>query len=232
MSDENFLERWSRRKRDVARAEQPEPAKAPEPRDDEPTSDLRADAPSTASTDAPAVDLSQLPSLESITAGTDIRGFLAPGVPSALRHAALRRAWSADPTIRDFVGLSENAWDFTAPESIPGFGAIGTPEEVRKLLAQVMGDPAASEETRAEAPAADVTETPLPTPVSITAAEPSEPDPAAGESASGPVENRPRADRADMLQHSKDDVASREERSQPQQGSIRRPPFHGRALPK
>ena len=50
-----------------------------------------------------------LPATESITADTDIRAFLAPGIPAHLTRAALRRAWAADPAIRDFVGLAENA---------------------------------------------------------------------------------------------------------------------------
>ena len=36
-------------------------------------------------------------------------------------RAALRRAWSADPAIHHFVGLTENAWDFNDP-STTGFG--------------------------------------------------------------------------------------------------------------
>jgi hypothetical protein len=28
----------------------------------------------------------------------------------------------ADPDVRSFVGTAENAWDFTRPETIPGFG--------------------------------------------------------------------------------------------------------------
>ena len=30
----------------------------------------------------------------------------------------------ADPTIRSFVGLSENSWDFEKPDAIPGFGPM------------------------------------------------------------------------------------------------------------
>ena len=33
-------------------------------------------------------------------APSDIRAYLAPGVPAELTRAALRRAWLADPTIR------------------------------------------------------------------------------------------------------------------------------------
>ena len=36
--------------------------------------------------------------------------------------AATLRALVADPTVRDFQGLSENSWDFNAPATIPGFG--------------------------------------------------------------------------------------------------------------
>ncbi len=45
----------------------------------------------------PEFDLASLPSLDSITAATDIRAFLTPGVPTELARAALRRAWAADP---------------------------------------------------------------------------------------------------------------------------------------
>jgi hypothetical protein len=56
-----------------------------------------------------------------------------------LTRAALRRAWSADPTIRDFIGLSENSWDFNAPGGVPGFGSL-TAEDARRLLARLMGE--------------------------------------------------------------------------------------------
>jgi 6-methylsalicylate decarboxylase len=44
-----------------------------------------------------------------------IRAFLRPGVPAELARAALRRAWVADPAIRDFIGLAESSRDFNAP---------------------------------------------------------------------------------------------------------------------
>jgi hypothetical protein len=44
---------------------------------------------------------------------------------------------SADPAIRDFIGLSENSWDFNVLGGVPGFGSL-TAEEVRRLVAQVM----------------------------------------------------------------------------------------------
>jgi uncharacterized protein DUF3306 len=64
-----------------------------------------------------------LPPIESIGPGTDIRPFLAPGVPADLTRAALRRAWSTDPAICDFTGLSENSSDFNAQDGVAGFGS-------------------------------------------------------------------------------------------------------------
>ena len=104
----------------------------------------------------PEFDLASLPSLDSITAVTDVRAFLAPGVPTDLARAALRRAWAADPAIRDFKGLAENAWDFTDPTAMPGFGALPPGTDIKKMLAQIFGDgekPAATD-AAAEKPAA------------------------------------------------------------------------------
>ena len=125
--DEGFLARWSRRKRE-AETTAPEPA-PPEASDHPPGSE----PPDIADI------VAQLPPIEEITAATDIRAFLAPGVPSELRLAALRRAWSADPAVRDFIGLAENQWDFNAPDGVPGFGSLVDPEQVRQLLAKVVG---------------------------------------------------------------------------------------------
>jgi hypothetical protein len=71
-------------------------------------------------------DAPSLPPIESIGPSSDIRPFLASGVPVDLTRAALRRAWSADPAIRDFIGLSENSWDFNGPDGVPGFDSLTT----------------------------------------------------------------------------------------------------------
>ena len=132
---EKFLTRWSRRKLEPAEKKAAEEAPA------------AADAPAGAGTpeSAPAgeappkFDISTLPSLDSIGASSDIRPFLQAGVPSALRHAALRRAWSADPAIRDFVGLNENFWDGIGLDNVPGFGALDPSLDVKKLVSQIFG---------------------------------------------------------------------------------------------
>jgi hypothetical protein len=129
--DEGFLARWSRRKRE-AETTAPEPA--------EPTPAPEAPDHPTASGPPDVADIvAKLPPIEEITATTDIRAFLAPGVPTELRLAALRRAWSTDPAIRDFIGLAENQWDFNAPDGVPGFGSLVDSEQVRQLLAKVVG---------------------------------------------------------------------------------------------
>ena len=79
-----------------------------------------------------------LPPIESIGAASDIRPFLAPGVPADLTRAALRRAWSTDPAIRDFIGLSENSWDFNAPDGVPGFGSL-TPQRLARMNGEAEG---------------------------------------------------------------------------------------------
>ena len=37
----------------------------------------------------------------------------------------------ADPAIKDFVGPSENGWDFTKPDTIPGFGSMPYHDSIR-----------------------------------------------------------------------------------------------------
>jgi hypothetical protein len=132
MSDENFLARWSRRKRETTAVEP-----APEIEPAEPASPLPAPA---ETSEEEKVDLSSLPSLESITGDTDITAFLRKGIPQDLSRAALRRAWETDPAIRDFVGLAENAWDFNDPNAMPGFGPLDcTEEQLAALLERVVG---------------------------------------------------------------------------------------------
>lgn len=136
MNDEDFLSRWSRRKR-IAEEASPE-ALSPAPVSNPPKGGDIADSQAES---AGELDLSALPPLDSITSATDVTAFLRKGVPQALTREALRRAWAADPTIRDFIGLAENAWDFNDPNAMPGFGPLDyTPEQVRDLVARILGD--------------------------------------------------------------------------------------------
>lgn len=137
MSDEEFLKRWSRRKQEARQETKP----AEQPPSLPAEVDIAASEVFETGTEADIdIDLSKLPSLDEITATTDITEFLRKGVPTELGRAALRRAWAADPAIRDFVGLAENAWDFTDPNAMPGFGALeGTPEQIGAMIERVMG---------------------------------------------------------------------------------------------
>jgi hypothetical protein len=45
----------------------------------------------------------------------------------------------ADPSIRDFIGPSENAWDFNAPDAMGGFGPLEMTDELRRQILQMVG---------------------------------------------------------------------------------------------
>jgi hypothetical protein len=144
MSDENFFTRWSRRKAEAAKADAtkraaenpapPEPNDAAADASPEATTVVHSPEKPAAMADVAPFDVKDLPSIDSIGPDTDVSVFLRPGVPAELARAALRRAWTSDPAIRDFIGLSENSWDFTAPHGVPGFGPL-SPEDAARLMA-------------------------------------------------------------------------------------------------
>jgi Protein of unknown function (DUF3306) len=156
--DEGFLVRWSRRKREAETT-------TPESTDSATAPDVPDQPPAPEPPDVADI-VAKLPPIEEITAATDIRAFLAPGVPTELRLAALRRAWRADPAIRDFIGLAENQWDFNAPDGVPGFASMVDPDQVRRLLAKVVGggEPEPSEPDHPETEIAAASEVVTPPP--------------------------------------------------------------------
>jgi len=89
---------------------------------------------------ASGFDPATLPPIETIDAQTDITVFLRSGVPNELRLAALRRAWTKDPAIRDFKGPQENDWNFNDPNSVPGFGELGPEVDVKRTVAKILGE--------------------------------------------------------------------------------------------
>jgi hypothetical protein len=152
---DGFLGRWSRRKRGLEQ-EPPEAASPPE----------AGPAPAA----EPEFDPASLPPLESLDAGGDLTAFLHPKVPPLLRQTALRRAWAADPGIRDFVGPADYAWDYNAPDGVPGFSFDLGDVDMKKLLAQMIGEPQEPppaepepEATGPEAPAPEAPDTQVPT---------------------------------------------------------------------
>ncbi|MDO5658775.1 MAG: DUF3306 domain-containing protein [Paracoccus sp. (in: a-proteobacteria)] len=168
----DFLGRWSRRKRtpevESEAEEQAEPQPAPEPPPEDATApDAQAEA----------ALLAALPDLSEITAATDIRAFLQKGVPAALRNAALRRAWAADPAIADYTDPARDYfWDWNASEPVPGNSGRLLAEQVRNMADKLRPQEA---EAAPEAPApmdeapTDPAPEPAPAPV-----RPPEPPPA------------------------------------------------------
>ena len=147
--DESVFARWSRRKRNFAarrHLERDSPPGAAEIARPVSRATLGEDTPTS------------LPPIESIESVSDVKAFLAPGVPLELTRAALRRAWTVTPAIRNFIGLSENAWDFTAHGGVPGFGLIDR-EDVRQLMAKLSGEAMTAAPNKAEAEKADYSAT-------------------------------------------------------------------------
>ena len=134
---ENFLTRWSSRK--LANRAPPARQDAHSGRElrDSENDTLAKTSKDGDGLDNPPFDVAQLPPLDSIGADTDITAFLHPDVPPDVTRAALRRAWTSDPTIKDFVGLVENGWDFNDPSAMSGFGLISA-EEVARLAGKVI----------------------------------------------------------------------------------------------
>jgi hypothetical protein len=140
---ENFVSRWARLKRNA------EPRRTAEvlvntatlstsevssgnaevaisqPRDDAATTEER-------------FDVAGLPSIDAISANTNVGGFLQDHVPAVLTRAALRQAWASDPAIRDFVGIADNQWDFNDPNAMSGFGPSQAQDSAPALLAQAL----------------------------------------------------------------------------------------------
>jgi hypothetical protein len=147
---EGFLSRWSRRKREAVEDE----PQSPEPAPAEPPA-AAGPAPVPAACPLPGVpeiDLASLPRIEELTVSSDLGPFLRPGVPATLRAAALRRMWSLDPAIRDYIGPVEYQWDFNTPGGLPTGFASELGGEVKKLLAQAIGLPDEDEEKREPEP--------------------------------------------------------------------------------
>ena len=134
---EGFLTRWSRLKR-TGEASQTAGILPP---DDGAAADTAAVA-------EPSLDLSKLPKIDDLTAGSDFKAFLQAGVPADLQRAALRKAWSLDPAIRDFVEVAENQYDWNVPDGVPGFGPLAPGTDIAALLKQAIGGVSDNDETQ------------------------------------------------------------------------------------
>jgi hypothetical protein len=178
--EKGFLERWSKRKRAVRAAEAlPEPAP-----DAAPTAEPVA-ATATEPEIEPEIDPATLPPIESIRTGADIQAFLQRGVPKALRQAALRRLWSADPAIREFREVADYDWDFNAP----GYGALLPKDDPKAVVEKLF----AAMRRRVAAPQAAVVEPAVAEPEMVEPAVAEPEPPRSGEASSAAVANSPAA---------------------------------------
>jgi hypothetical protein len=217
--EENFVARWSRLKRKNAQ-EQKAPPDAPPAEARGGSGKAGTSSSKQEREEAAPFDVSQLPSVESLTANSDIRAFLQSGVPAELTKAALRKVWTTDPAIRDFIGIAENQWDFTDPTAIPGFGPLQEGDDVAKLVAQAMGKLEPATQPDGE-PVAGATEE------NSTLAQGSPDVSATSESSSSATSDREREDKPleelAAVQHGEPPIKA-------QPITNRRP--HGRALPR
>jgi hypothetical protein len=125
---DGFLARWSRRKMEVQREEARPPAPSPDDAD-APTPETLAEA------ELSPEEIASLPKIEELTPETDISVFLRKGVPESLKNAALRRMWSLDPTVRDYVGDARDyAYDWNVPGGVPGSGPLLPTDDVDAML--------------------------------------------------------------------------------------------------
>jgi hypothetical protein len=149
---DGFLSRWSRRKRAAEGPEPPPDTAGPgpaRPAEPEPAAEPAAEpAPLPTLSDD---ELAALPRIEDLTPDTDIRVFLRPGVPVALKNAAMRRMWLLTPAIRDHRDPAvDYAWDWNTPGGVPGDGCGPSPERAARMLRDLLDPP----EPRVAEPAA------------------------------------------------------------------------------
>jgi len=109
---ENFLSRWSRRKRS-----EPERRDAEDRRVSEEMAVERGLPPAPAEP-PPLKAPADLPAIESLTPESDFSRFMRPDVPVASRSAAMKKLF-ADPHFNVMDGLDTYIEDYTRPDPIP-----------------------------------------------------------------------------------------------------------------
>lgn len=123
--EERFLDRWSRLKQ-----QEPEPK------------DIKDIPVTTVIPEAAPIDLTTLPSLESLTSESDYRPFLQAGIPETLKLQALRKLWASDPEIGAYQLMADYAWDFNAP----GYGRLWASDDVVRLARELLEPTSAPEQ--------------------------------------------------------------------------------------
>lgn len=206
---------WSRRKLAARRAEVEAPAEdaAVEP----------AAAPEPDVVDAEYI--AALPSIDTIVDGTDIKPFLARGVPASLKNAALRRLWSATPGVRDYSDPAvDYAWDWNAPGGVPGGGGKLSESGVAKMVKDLIGGSRALDDKEGSASGRPEGEVENAAGKTASESPPFEPD------AAPPAVRRAEASSAKEHAPKIDDPVLKAD-ARPSPGAVPQPRRHGGAVP-
>jgi hypothetical protein len=141
--DEGFASRWSRLKR---RAREEEKAREEAPPPAEVNAEAEEAKPAEGEEPKKPFDISELPSVESLTKDSDYSGFMRAEVPEDLRQKALRRLWASDPVLSAPEVLDMHNLDYN---NVPTF-----PQGLKTLFRVGQGMLDAAEEEAAEKKAA------------------------------------------------------------------------------
>ena len=122
-ADDGFLARWSRRKGQAKRGEVLEPATPPVAAgaDAVPAAPATPAAAKPVAEVAPAPPAPPVPTMDDVaqlSAGADIRRFLAPEVDEGVKRAAFKKLF-ADPHFNVMDGLDTYIDDYSQPDPIP-----------------------------------------------------------------------------------------------------------------
>ena len=138
-SPEGFVARWARLKREKSEsgsAVPEQPSALATAADGHGAVSAEASGTATAEAETPELPL---PSVDDLTPESNITAFLDKRVPEELRRLAMRRMWTLDPAIRDFIEIAENQYDWNDPNGVPGFGPLPEGTDIEALLAQATG---------------------------------------------------------------------------------------------
>ena len=172
MSDEKrpFLARWSQRKAQVRSGVVPtEPVPAPAvavPLTAQPAAPAPAPHPVPASGPGPVAPEVTMDDVAALTHASDYSRFVAPGVASGVRNAAMKKLFS-DPHFNVMDGLDIYIGDYSQPDPIP-------PEMLRQMVQSKFLGLFDDEEQDEQADAAGAAQAPPGPPTPSTSPEPSE----------------------------------------------------------
>lgn len=230
----DFLSRWSQRKREVADADRTAAAETDAGRDAQAGSEaagvslapVALDDAQEVAVDAPitAEELAALPDPEDLTAASDMTAFLRKGVPASLRNRAMRRLWSLDPAIRDYVGDARDyAWDWNVPGGVPVSGPLSATTDVKQMVKDIFGREKAAPAPAAEPTVAADRTDPAESPPPMTMADAAQPLPNETVSAAPGPQGSALPETPDIMLETAAETA--------QQAPRNRPLRHGSALP-